>query len=168
KKEVRKRILEVFALQKSFSLEEAEIISCLNDAEQGLQRKTIELLPELVDPHKHDLDKMFLALTDLFVNSDDVGIDRRVSVSMLDMDLGRAVKLLSEFQLKDVGTPRRIIQWIEQNFNSDKMKTTIKNLVGFREDLDNLLVLCKDFRLSNDTWKKSIDPLRVKLMDEGI
>lgn len=163
KKEVRKRVLEVFAVQKNFFLEENELINCLNDAEQGLQRKTIELLPELVHADIHDMDRVFLVLRELIVNSDDVGIDRRVSVSMLDLDVVRAVKELSDIPLKDVGTPRRIIQWIEQYFDSEKIQLILQHRNNFREDLDNLLAICQEFRLSNDTWKKSIEPLRNKL-----
>ncbi len=155
-KEVRKRILECFTLIEELYLVDAEIIDLLNDSEQGVRRKTIQLLPQLIRKGISNLDFLFENIMKLSDDADDVGIDRRAIVSMLEIDMILATRHLLSLKMDDIGTPRRIVQWFEAH--EDAIKAA-KGNDAFVANYKTLLELC-------DNPKKA--PAKVKDIVEKI
>jgi hypothetical protein len=154
-KEVRKRVLEVFSLNESLALNEFEIIDYLNDPEQGIIRKTILLLPQLVRSG-YRIEVLFDELIKLSNNNDDVGFDRRALISMLEIDILLAVKKLQVIKMDDVGTPRRIVNWL---FENKEKVINLKFDSEFKKDLALLMERCKNYSKVSDKWKDNIEPI---------
>ena len=74
---------------------ENEIIDLVYDSEQGIQRKTIKLLPQLISK-RIVVEDLFNDLLKHVNDSDDTGFDRRLVVSFLEIDFKLAYPLGAE------------------------------------------------------------------------
>lgn len=136
-KELRKRVLESF-ICSDLKLTVEEVKDLFYDPEQGIVRKTISSLPLILVPGSN-LEEVFESLLELCNTSDDVGIDRRAIIAMLKSDLRLAFAFLKQFPMKDEGTPRRVISWLDKN------KTKLNTLIN--EDKSFLRSIYKGYRL---------------------
>ncbi len=149
-KELRKRILESF-IYADLKLTVEEVKDLFYDPEQGIVRKTISSLPQILTTNSNN-EEIFESLLELCNTSDDVGIDRRAIIAMLKSDPKLAFSFLKEFPMKDEGTPRRIISWLDKNkvklnklFNEDK---------SFYVAYINAIDLCLNYEEKKEDWKE--------------
>ncbi|MBM7085335.1 hypothetical protein ACWCHM_10170 [Micromonospora sp. SCSIO 07396] len=104
----------VRALAERRAADEETVLSLLGSTEQGVQRLTLQLLPDLYTPRPAEPD--FLEQCVRVANSsDDVGLARRLIPSLLSLDLAGAVQALAELDLSEVGSRRRLATALEQH-----------------------------------------------------
>lgn len=157
-KELRKRALEYFAINKSLS--EDEIVELCSDLEQGVARKTLVMLRELL-AEQHDTERIFSSVIDKS-SEDDVGIIRRAIGTFFEIDIRNAVKSLPGlFPCQDVGTPRRIINHLKKN--EELVYREISGDESFKIDVLKLLRLCLDFKSESKEWKTVAKEMMTKI-----
>ncbi len=149
-KELRKRVLESF-LCSDLKLTVEEVKDLFYDPEQGIVRKTISSLP-LILPLGSNLEEIFESLLELCNSSDDVGIDRRAIIAMLKSDPRLAFAFLKQFPMKDEGTPRRIISWLDKN--KAKLTTLLNEDKSFCAAYIKAIDLCLNYEEKKDDWKE--------------
>ncbi len=139
-KETRKRALEYFKYSKSLS--DDEISELCADMEQGLKRKTISILTDLLGS-KNNLDELFEnIITNMANDDDDVGVIRRAIKSLTTISLERTIKHFHLFfPASDVGTPKRIISNLKEKENElDKLLSEQPELIPkFVQLVDNCI-----------------------------
>lgn len=148
-KETRKRALEYFKYSKSLS--DDEISELCADMEQGLKRKTISILIDLLGS-KNNLDELFEKIITNMANDDDVGVIRRAIKSLATISLERAIKHFHLFfPASDIGTPKRIISnFKEKESELDKLFLEKPELIPeFVHLVDN----CINYGADKSDWK---------------
>ncbi len=141
-KQARKAALRALAARRT--LDEDALYSLLASGEQGVQRMTVELLPELypVRPPDPALLEHVVALAN---DSDDVGIPRRLIPVMLDMDLSKGVEALALLEMEDSGSRRRLALALERHEDAVARQ-------GLRSAVAALLKRCLSQTAESD-WK---------------
>lgn len=175
-KEIRKRIIYFFSIHKYLSDE--QIIALIDDPEQGIAREVVDHLPALVSD-KNNKEKIISALISTLDGSTESGTIRRAINSILNLDFKIGINYIDKIPAYDIGTPRRILGWIDENFSSlspylldNKLKEKTKNVVQSGKDFlqttkklnalaDKLLKLIdddgSDSKISDDENEKSGD-----------
>lgn len=114
--EKNRRKRGLVALSAEGGLAEDEVRELLDSGEEGVQRLTIELLPNLI---ASPVDDEFMSFCVQVANlSDDVGIARRLVPVLFRLDVRLAVQALDSLELTDVGTRRRLASAIEEHENA--------------------------------------------------
>ena len=133
-KELRKRIIDFFIVHKGLS--DDEIIDLITDTEQGIARKAIANLHRLVNKDS-DIERIFDALVAAAEDDTDYGTERRAIKAMFEIDTLKAAEYLQKFfPAGDIGTPRRILEWLNDNFKvieqystADYKKSSIQSII---------------------------------------
>ncbi len=149
-KNLRKRALDYFIVNKGLS--EDEIIELCVDAEQGVARKTLGFLAELISSNL-DIDSILSSVTEIDI-SDDVGLTRRLIASVFSLDHFKAIRHLSNiFPCQDIGTPRRVIHGILEK--RGEIVQRAKDDPEFRNELQTLISLCLSYQTKQGDWKEN-------------
>lgn len=156
--ELRKRSLEYFKYSKSLS--DIELSELCVDMEQGLRRKAITLLNELISP-ENKIEIIFENVIPNIANVDDVGVLRRTIRSFISIDIELSLRYFHLFfPANDVGTPKRIIA------NLKEKETEINNLLELKPDLRvilfNLINSCINFNNDKSDWKSIANEMLIK------
>lgn len=160
-KNIRKKALEYFRFSKSLSDE--EIINLCLDSEQGISRKTITLIGELISKQS-DLDKIFEEVIQS-ISNEEVGVVRRGIVSLFKIDLERSIRYFHLFlPSNDVGTPKRIIMGLNERTERIDLLISKKSELG--ESLNNLINFCLKHHKDGSDWKKIGNSLLKKYKDK--
>jgi|GEM_PF-1043441 len=156
-KEIRKRII-VF-LAHNGGLDDKHVLALIYDAEQGVARKAVSLLSKLVK-RDSDLDLIFENIIQVSNEDSDFGLERRAIKSMFEIDPIKATKYLkSFFPAGDIGTPRRILQWVDNNFNEISSHLTDQSSI---DSLKAILELSKGFKKEtslSDLYESAMEKL---------
>ncbi len=139
-KEVRKRALYYFTKHKV--LKDDEIIALFEDSEQGISRLTVNDLAQLTS-EESDRALIIKNLVNFLQSSDDSGMIRRAIASILETDVKIGlIELFGVFPARDIGTPRRIMEWLTENFDTySKMVSDTE----FDKKLKEMKELCKSY-----------------------
>jgi hypothetical protein len=108
----RKRALNTLAADGG--LGDDDLHAVLESAEEGVQRLSITLLPQLATGNPADADLMDFCVQ-LANSSDDVGVARRLIPALFQMNLTSAMAALDSLDLSDAGTRRRLAATLEDN-----------------------------------------------------
>lgn len=140
-KALRKDILDFIAEYKI--LDHDEIIILINDDEQGIWRKTIELLPKLLDKDA-DYSRVMEAVVGKYKETADIGIPRRFVTALCQLDIKYAVANLSFllFPPKNIVVPRTVLEWLNDSINS---YCTYLHDMNFREQVLQLAQSAFDY-----------------------
>lgn len=111
-KNVRKRCIRALAERRAADPDAVDAL--LRSWEQGVQRLSIELLPDLYLPRPPDEDFLSECIT-LANGLDEVGVRRRMIGAVVAIDLGKGLEALEQLDLDDVGTRRRLAVVLEEN-----------------------------------------------------
>lgn len=153
-----KRVLESF-IYSDLKLT-VEVKDLFYDPEQGIVRKTISSLPQILAPESNK-EEVFESLIELCQTSDDVGIDRRAIITILECDIRLAFSFLNRFPMKNEGAPRRIISWLDNNkailINGDK---------SFQIQWEKAIDVYLDYKKKKEDWKELALELK-KLVQSG-
>lgn len=148
-KQIRKRALEYFTVSKSLS--ENEIIELCLDSEQGVSRRTIELLSDLVSPNIN-LSVIFEEIISS-ISNEEVGLIRRSITSFLNLDIENSLIYFKYFlPANDIGTPKRIILELYEKLDNIKKVTTEKP--ELMNNLINLINSCIEYNSDKSNWKE--------------
>jgi len=109
-KTVRKQAIRCLAARRA--ADEDQTLALLSSAEQGVQRFTVQSLPDLyvtrpVDP------EFFDQCVTIASGSDDVGLARRLIPVLLSMDIAAAIGSFALLDLTEIGVRRRLAQALE-------------------------------------------------------
>lgn len=154
-KEMRKRALEYFKYSKSLSDEDITELS--SDMEQGLKRKTLVMLPELLG-HQNNLNVIFEDIITNIANDDDVGLIRRAIKTLSNVNLELSIRYFGLlFPAADVGTPKRIISVIKERENEIDDILLVKP--DLTDSLINLVNACINYNNDKTDWKSIANDL---------
>jgi hypothetical protein len=153
KKEVRKQVLECFCENEYLKLNEEFLQNLVYDPEQGVQRRTVQLLPRLFHEGINK-DSFFDFLLKRTEEVDDSGFDRRLVVSLLEIDFEIACKKLKAFPMSDIGIPRRIIGWFNDNY--ERVESKLSGNEELMKDITELKDVCKQYEKGPNVLKTSI------------
>ncbi len=149
-KEIRKRAMEFFTFRKSLTQE--ELNQLCRDPEQGVARKALSKLTELVDKEKIDIGEVYTEIIHTVLLDGEVGLVRRCIKSLADMGALFAVKYFPLFfPADDVGTPKRIVRVVQQHW--EELQQHIADGLVNKEELKYLLSLCLDKDGAKGEWK---------------
>jgi len=149
-KEIRKRAMEFFTFRKSLSQE--ELIQLSRDPEQGIARKTLSKLGELADKDQVDLGEIYTEVIAAILLDGEVGLIRRCIKSLAEHDILFAVQHFPQFfPADDVGTPKRIVRVLQQQWQ--ELQDYIRQGLLNKKELKHLLSLCLDKDGSKGEWK---------------
>ncbi|PKP01380.1 MAG: hypothetical protein CVU11_15420 [Bacteroidetes bacterium HGW-Bacteroidetes-6] len=156
--EMRKRALDYFIYSKSLSDEELSEL-CV-DMEQGLRRKAINLLNELISP-VNKIEIIFENVIPNIANIDDVGVLRRAIKSFINIDIELSLRYFNLFfPANDVGTPKRIIA------NLKEKETELNFLIELKPDLKVTLIdlvnMCINYNSEKTDWKNIANEMLIK------
>jgi hypothetical protein len=153
-KEVRKKILECYFNDETFKLELDELQDLIYDTEQGIRRRTVQLLPGLfhsgLHQHKESFFDFLIKRSD---DEDDSGFDRRLIISLLDLDAVLAVNKLRSFKMTDIGVPKRIMNWVVEHI--EELNKNLSN-EKFVNDLKELTKNCKEYEKGPNSLKNTV------------
>lgn len=148
-KQIRKKALDYFMVSKS--LNDDEIVELCLDSEQGISRKTIESLTELININSN-LDFIFEEVIPSIAN-EEVGVVRRAITSFFDLDMVKSIQNFHHFlPANDVGTPKRIILELSNRF--EKIKTVFLSEPKLIQQFSDLILLCLDYSYDKAKWKE--------------
>lgn len=147
-KEVRKRVITFFTHNKG--LNDEQIISLIKDGEQGVSRKTVDELSKLITD-QNNIEHIFEGILEAIDEHDDVGLIRRGIKSMLEISPLIAAQYLKKlFPATDIGTPKRILSWLNENYSflapyleDQNVKSEIRSLADEASTFDKELTLKK-------------------------
>lgn len=111
-KNLRKRAIQTLADCKA--ADEDTLLALLSSVEQGVQRLTVQKLPELYVSQPAERE-FFDHCVQIANDADDVGIARRLIPALLDIELRTAVEALAGLTLTEVGTRRRLAEALERH-----------------------------------------------------
>ncbi|MEH0934787.1 hypothetical protein [Micromonospora psammae] len=106
----RKQAIRALAAHRA--ADEETILTLLSSMEQGVQRLTVELLPQLYAERMAD-PEFFAHCIAVANRSADVGVARRLIPALLDIDLPTAVRAMATLQLVESGARRRLAETLE-------------------------------------------------------
>lgn len=154
KKEIRKRAMEYFFVSKT--LNDDEIIDLCLDSEQGVSRKAIQHVADLLSENS-DLDLIFSEVISSLSN-EDIGVIRRAIISFINIDVKLSIKhFINFFPTNDVGVPRRIVTNLYEHKNTIIAK--IKDDKEFFLQAEKLITISKNYNSDTTPWKKQADEL---------
>jgi hypothetical protein len=159
-KEVRKRAMDYFMVSQTLSQE--DLVRLCLDMEQGVSRKAVAALKELIGNRDFSMSLLFEEVLSAIANEGEVGLIRRAITTFGELDLRLAVKYFKYFfPASDPGTPKRIIFFLDQKW--DILIKRVESEIAFRLDAIALIQLCKDKENPKSDWKKLADDLLERL-----
>lgn len=154
KKEIRKKALDYFVYSKTLS--ETEIIKLCLDSEQGISRKAIQNIQNLVT-FNCNYENIFAEVIPSIAN-EEVGVVRRAILSFISLDIECSIKYFNLFfPTSDVGTPRRIIQCLFER--TTELKKLFKKNTSLQKQFLELVYLCLNFKSETGGWKEQAEEL---------
>jgi hypothetical protein len=111
---IRKSAIRALAERGAASQE--TVVSLVGNAEQGIQRLTIQLLPQLYRTRPAE-NEFFADCVASANSSDDIGIIRRLIPSLLELDISAAIHAFEGLDLSEIGTRRRLATELEKYEN---------------------------------------------------
>jgi len=156
--EMRKRALDYFTYSKSLSDE--ELTELCADMDEGLRRKVISLLIDLLSSD-NKIEIIFENIIPNIANDDDVGVIRRAIKSFINIDIELSLRYFNLFfPAHDVGTPKRIIA------NLKEKEAEINFLLELKPELKVILIdlvnSCINYNTEKTDWKSIAIEMLVK------
>ncbi len=151
-KTFRKAILAYFS-QHPELLSTDEIVSLIDDPEQGVKREAVNRLARFVRPDT-PLNPLFEQVVELAKEDTDVGVARRAILSLFEINRSlAALHLQALFPVDDIGIPKRIAQWVNRVLpRKDEGVLPDK---AFIRHAEKLLFLCQEYAETDSEWKKT-------------
>jgi len=155
KKEIRKKVMEYFFYSKSLS--DDEIVELCLDSEQGVSRKAIENISELIGSNS-DKNRIFEEVLQAISHSADVGMIRRAINSFINIDLYLSIKYYHYFfPTSDSSVPGRIVSRLYEHKNI--IKQISSKDAFFKNKVIELLEMSNEFNKDKTLWREQLREL---------
>lgn len=153
-KERRKRAMDYFIVSKNLTT--TEVIELCLDNEQGISRKAVSLISNLID-ESHDKNLIFAEILPSIAN-EEIGVIRRAINSFIDLDISLSIQYFNLFfPTTDVGVPKRIIsKFFEKR---EEIKPILIQRSEEKEKFFKLIELCLNYNSDKTPWKEQAKQL---------